>query len=540
MRVHPHSIEFRRLRTGVGRITKELCALPISRVLYKLCFIAGVASLLSAAGCGGGAVIIPHQTGTYSNASFKGSYVYQLHGFLADANNSPYREAGVITADGAGNITGGIDAFSSKALTAGPIQSSASVTGTYTIANDGTGQILLGATGLGTFAGASQITLAITLASTSKADLMEGDVFASGGGTAELQDPAAITAPPNGTFVFRLHQEVNAQSSAAASEVGFFTLSGGSLTAGSMDQSLFPVSSSSLSLTAGTFSTPTSFGAGTGSFTDSSPFQTNFLYYIVNSAKFVLLASNSTSVGSGSAEVQSGAVGSGLAGTYAFGSRGDDFNFFAGVATVGRFTGSGATISSGTLDSMQDGNPDISFPQSVTFTGAPTTATSNPSPQGRVQVTLSTGTPLIFWMVSPSRAFFLDNSPTASTEDGTADLQTSTSFSAASLKGQFAFVMDGTDVTPEGLARIGTLQFDGASKLTLVELANASQSGSGAQPPGAMAGPYQVSGGGRVTGTLSNGSRGLTLVMYAVSGTQAYVLQADPGTNTSGTVQLQQ
>jgi hypothetical protein len=143
-------------------------------------------------------------------------------------------------------------------------------------------------------------------------------------------------------------------------------------------------------------------------------------------------------------------------------------------------------------------------------------------------------------MVSPSRAFFLFNDPSNAVEDGTADLQTTTSITASSLKGQYAIVMDGTDVTPEGLARIGTLQFDGTSKLTLVEFANASQSGTGASNPGAMAGTYQVGSGGRFTGTLSNGGGGLDLVGYAVSGSQAYMLQVDSGTNTSGTIQLQQ
>lgn len=508
------------------------------RSLYKLCFLAGLASLVAAAGCGGGGVIIPHPTGNFSNASFKGSYVYQIHGFLADANNNPYHEAGVITADGSGHITAGIDAFSSKAFTGVPTQST-SVTGTYTIASDGTGQIILSSTGLAAAAGSAQISLAVTLASSSKAELMEADVFAEGAGTAELQDATAITTAPSGTFVFRLHQEVQTPTFSRASEVGFFTFSGGSLSAGSMDQNVLSVGSSSLGLTSGTLSTPAALGAGTGSFTDSSGSTTGFLYYIINNAKFVLLANNSSAVGSGSAEAQSGAVGSGLAGSYAFGSRGDDSAFFADVATVGQFSGGGATISSGTLDSMQEGTPDASFPQPVAFTGTPTTTTSNPSPQGRVQVTLSTGTPVIFWMVNPSRAFFLDNS-TTSVEDGTADLQTTASFSAASLKGQFAIVMDGTDATPEGLARIGTLQFDGASKLTLVELANASQSGTGATNPGTMAGSYQVAGGGRVTGIVSNGGGGLTLVMYEVSGTEAYVLQVDPSTNTSGLVQLQQ
>jgi len=97
--------------------------------------------------------------------------------------------------------------------------------------------------------------------------------------------------------------------------------------------------------------------------------------------------------------------------------------------------------------------------------------------------------------------------------------------------------MGGIDVTPELLSRIGTLQFDGTGKLTLNELANASASGGGAQSPGLLSGPYSVSSNGRITGNLSGG--GLDLVMYAVSGSDAYALQIDPGTNTSGTVSLQ-
>src|SRR5205807_4967270 len=96
--------------------------------------LAGLASLAIAVGCGGAGVVIPHPTGNFSNASFRGSYVYEMHGILLD--NTPYREAGVITADGNGNITGGIDSFG-NANTGGAIQISASVTGTYTIASDG-------------------------------------------------------------------------------------------------------------------------------------------------------------------------------------------------------------------------------------------------------------------------------------------------------------------------------------------------------------------------------------------------------------------
>lgn len=507
--------------------------MPISKVLYKLGFIAGVASLIGAAGCGGGGpVIIPHQTGNYSNASFKGSYVFQIHGFVS-ATGNPYREVGVITADGNGNITAGVDNANTVG-SGGALQNSASITGSYTIASDGTGDIVLNSTALGTIFQGSQITFAVTLASTSKAKLIEADTFTDGAGTAELQDPSAISATPGGTFVFGLHYDSNAQS-ASESEIGIFTVSGTSLT-GSMDQNLI-ASSSSLTLT-GSFTAPSALGVGTATFTDSASSATNFIYYIVNNTRFVVLVSSSA-VGSGSAEAQTGGVSAGLSGTYVFGSRGDDISSVAADATVGEFTASGATISSGVLDAMEDGN----YSGAVNFTGTPV---GSPSAQGRVQVSLAGGPTVVFWMVNPSRAFFLFEGTlfegTSGVEDGTADLQTTSSFSAAGLKGQFAIVMDGVDfINSQAIARIGTLQFDGSSKITLVELVNASASQTGAQSPGTLAGNYQVGGSGRITTqvTNSNGS-GPDLVMYAISGSQAYALQTDSGENTSGVVQLQQ
>jgi len=106
-------------------------------------------------------------------------------------------------------------------------------------------------------------------------------------------------------------------------------------------------------------------------------------------------------------------------------------------------------------------------------------------------------------------------------------------------------VMGGLDRTPEQfgqpdqlLSRVGTLQFDGSSKITLNELANASGSGGGGQSPGILNGSYSVSSNGRIVGNLSSNT--LHLVMYAVSGSQAYVMQQDGGLVTSGTVELQQ
>jgi hypothetical protein len=413
-----------------------------------------------------------------------------------------------------------------------PFQST-SLTGTYSIANDGTGEIFLNSTALGNVLGSasSRITLAATLSNSSTVQLMEADFFADGAGVANLQDPSVAGTTPAGTFVFRLHDDSNAQG-ASESQVGILAVSGGSIT-GSVDEGLIS-SASSLTISSGSITQSSALGVGTISFTDSSNTATSLIYCIVNSTKLIFLAADTAAVGSGSAEAQSGTVSAGFSGTYAFGSRGDDLNLPAGVATVGQFTASGAAISSGAFDTIQDGTPQ----GPVAFTGS---AAGSPSAQGRVAVTLSVGPTLVAWLVSPSRAFFLFENESA-TEDGTADLETGAPFSAASIKGQYALVMDGLDlVNQQAFARIGTLQFDGSSKITLVELTNGSGSGTGATNPGVLTGKYQVGGSGRITSQITgtNGS-GPDLVMYVVSSSQAYALQTDPGENTSGTLQLQQ
>lgn len=475
--------------------------------------------------------MIPHTSGNYSNASFKGSYVFQIHGFIS-SNLQPYREVGVITADGNGNITAGTDDLS--VVGAGAAVAGGAITGTYRIANDGTGQIFLNSTALGSLFSGTQITLAVTLTSTSVAYMQEADFFADGAGTAELQDSTAIGATPAGAFVFRLHDDLNAQSS-FESEVGIFTISGTNLS-GSLDQNTVSAASS-LTFT-GNFTAPSASGVGTATFTDNSGTAnatTELIYFIVNSTKFYFLVSNGP-VGSGSAEAQTGNVSAGLAGSYVFGSRGDDLTGGnAAVATVGQFTGSGATISKGALDSMADGNYSGLL---ATLTGTPV---GSPSAQGRVEVTLSAGPTLVGWLVSPARVYFLFENNGSAVEDGTADLQTGTSFTASTFNGQFAMIMDGVDGSPEAVSRVGLLQFDGSSHNTIVELVNDSGTGGGSQNPGALSGSYSVGSSGRIATQVNNtNGGGPDLVLYAISGSQAYALQIDAGTNTSGTIQQQQ
>ena len=492
----------------------------------KLKTVLSAVSLLALAAtvaCGsGGSLVLPTPSGNYSNSSLKGSYVYQVHGF--DTTGVPYRQIGVFTADGNGNITGGSDDSSSNA-------SGAQVSGNYTVAKDGTGFIKV-ATSLRT------LNWAITLVSASQVQLIEADNFANAGGTAELQDSTAISSRPSGTFVFRVHQEQIGQNQSPEGAVGALTFSNGSGT-GAMDENVGGVLSSSPNITS-TIAVPAGVGRGTATLVDSSSNKTtNLVYYVVSSSRFYVLVTDFGAVGSGSAELQSGNVAAGLSGNYAFGARGGDGNFFAGIATVGEFSASSGTIS-GTEDSSQDGNISNSVAISSCYTA---------SASGRVVVASSSGgactgtVTQVFWMVSPSRAFFV-NAGNNTVEDGTADLQTVQNFSASTFGQQYSMAMDGLDVSQsvvfgnELYSRVGALQFDGKGNLKLNEVVNASGTGAGVNNPGILAGTYTVSSNGRVMGTFRGG--GLDLVMYAISGSQAYVLQSDPGFATSGKILLQQ
>ncbi len=479
------------------------------RLTQKLSLALGISSLIAALGCGGSPVV-QNTTGNYSLASLSGSYVYQVHG---TSGIGPYREVGVFTADGAGHITGGSDDLAIGGQFSGPIA------GSYTVAGDGTGFLTLNTVGFG------QITFAITLASSSKVYLMEADITLDGAGVAELQSSASTA--PSGTYVYRLHQIAQVGQN-PVSEVGAINIASGAIT-GNLDQNLGGTSSQ-LTLT-GSVTAPATLGRGTGSFTDSTNFTTNFIYYVVNTGKLAFLVSNAGVIEAGSAEAQTGAVANGLSGSYAFGSRGDFGTLYDTAATVGALTASGGNISAYSDDLMQLGNYG-----NDSFTG-----TSTGQANGRVAVSLNSGGQQdVFWMVSPSRAFFLVEDPNR-VEDGTADLQTVASFSASTFNKQYAMVMDGVDFifNPEILARIGPTTFDGSSKVTVNEVANASNAGTGAQSPGPLSGPYTVTSNGRSMATLANSTGGLTLVLYGVSPTDAYALQVDTATNTSGMIELQ-
>ncbi len=495
--------------------------------MSKLSLSLGLASLLFCLGCGSSNRVnnfVPK--GNFSTASLNGQYVYQITGidFSLNPLGVSYSEAGVFMADGKGSILSGTDDFSEGS---GGVATN-SITGSYSIANDGTGRITL-------TSAAGSINLAVTLVSSSKVYLIEGDVFADAGGIAELQDPKAIAATPSGTFTFRQHNVASLRG--PESDVGAFTVSAGAVTSGSEDVNrggafdngtgnpLTLMAGSSLAAPGSNSRPP---GSGLGTFVDSSGVTSNFIYYIVDASNLRFLPSDPGTIGLGRAEKQSGTLA--LSGSYAFGSKGDT-SVIGGVNTVGVFTANNGTITAGAFDAVQDGNTSTNI--SITSGSYP------PVLNGRTTVTFnaSTGTIQEFvWLVSPARAFFLIND-SSKVEDGTLDLQSGT-FSNSTMNGQFAFVMDGFDPNPKD--RVGTLQWDGNGKLTLNEFVNAA----GVTNIFVLPGTYSVSSNGRTTGSVSNLSS--NLVFYLISGSptntnapNAYILQNDINVEVNGTMSKQ-
>jgi hypothetical protein len=487
--------------------------------MKRILLFAVLATLFLLAGCGygsgngstggNGGGITPQ--GNFSVSSLSGQYTYQMNGTEL-TNNSflAFSESGIFTADGKGNISNGTDDIV-------PNTPTSSFTATYSVANDGTGFIQIN----------NGREFAITMVSSSKFYLTEIDGAANISGVGEQQTASALNAVPDGKFVFRIHNEGTLNGSLA--QVGLLTLSGG-VGSGNEDVLDSNGTASSPTLTA-SFNAPVSGGRGTGTLTDSNG-TLSFQYYIVNASTINIMptALNATSIlGTGRAELQSGApfAAGSLNGGYAFGSRGDTQSV-GGSETVGRFTAGGdGTISAGAEDFVLDGVSGTND----SFTGSYTMASN-----GRAQVSLTSqsfgSVSETLWMVSPARAFFLDAS-TTKVEDGSIDLQSTSTFSNANVTGQSAFFMTGNN-SSDLIDRIGTLIWDGKGGVTVNEIINATGLVNNVVIPG---GTVQVTSNGRAVANVSGLSA--NLVFYLTSTGSGYMLQNDSATQIGGVAALQ-
>ncbi len=99
------------------------------------------------------ALVVSAQAATYNNATFKGSYSFLTNLITANSGSNQFAMVGVLTADGAGNVTGSYTSISWDTVETGTLG------GTYTVSSNGTGTL--------TFTSGSTAQFAITLTSVS-------------------------------------------------------------------------------------------------------------------------------------------------------------------------------------------------------------------------------------------------------------------------------------------------------------------------------------------------------------------------------------
>jgi hypothetical protein len=227
-------------------------------------------------------VVLPEDT-----CLLLGRFTYLFSGFRG---GGPATDAGSITVDASGNITGEHDYKDGHRTTAGETLTSGQCINRQT----NSGQITL--TGpSGSLLYNFSVTPPDSTGSINSARLqLVGSGADSGSGQLAKLDPTAITAaPPAGNFAYGLvtlaNQEPGTVHSGSAGR--FTTDSSGTISAGLTDSNASPtLSGAPLS---GTLSAPDTNGRGTATFTAGGN-STTLVYYIVNAARMYLEDMNPT------------------------------------------------------------------------------------------------------------------------------------------------------------------------------------------------------------------------------------------------------
>jgi hypothetical protein len=340
----------------------------------------------------------------FTNASLSGTYVFAANGITNSANLAV---VGSFTADGSGNITSGtretINSIGSQLL-------NESISGTYTVNQDGRGQMILNGPSASNQVIYRFVMQATSAGSNQVAKLFQISNVADATGRIELQSG---TPSASGTYVVRLDgQDIGKYNYGA---VGGLTLSGGNI-AGTVDENdsgtfnaqLGATGSYSISATRGSANfvmpnDPTAGNNGTH----------NFVVYYVSPTRLELVSTNTNFWLHGYADLQTSASSSvaSFTGPQVFNLSGiDSFSNYPLIQT-GRFTLDGAgNVTSG----IEDYNENLVLYPGVSFTG-----TYGVAPTGRWTSTLSTpgsfisSLSLVGWQVSPTLSVLLTQSGTS-------------------------------------------------------------------------------------------------------------------------------
>jgi len=449
-----------------------------------------------------------------NNSELKGQYAFLLSGFDA---SGPVAIAGQFTADGAGQLTSGLQDIN---RTSG-VSTSQAFTGTYAIDADNRGTLTIGAA---TFA-FSVGSIASGVAA--KAHIIEFDATGTNVvGVIQKQDPAGFSVTQfSGDYAFGAASPTLKSGVAARFGVaGRFTASAGALTAVVVDADDNGSPHAVPSFT-GTY-TVASNGRGTIILNPpgaTTPVTASF--YIV-SASEALLMSIDPQTGTLANSLFAGSVLKQVGGPFAISSlSGTDVISLEGLGS----TAGTSDVQVGLL--VPAGNGSYTFSTDENNGG---TVTSNPSvsgtytiaANGRVTVTGGAHPPVIY-LVSQDKGFVVGTDTSVTT--GFFEPQVGTSFTNASLSGNYIFGEQAPVVSSSSLSS-GIASPNGSTPGTISGTSDNNQIGTLVAGQTFTA-PYTVSSNGRTTiDTAPN-----TNVMYIVSGSKAMFISTK-ATKTNSTI----
>jgi len=309
---------------------------------------------------------------TFNAGTFNGSFAFSASGFGLDAmdNVFPMGVVGQLNANGAGVITSG----QGDVNDAGNYSGLFTISGTYSVANNGRGLLTLhdpfGDT----------LDFALYMVSSNQALLISLDLAPGLVGTVTRQSAGLSTSTIQGNYVF----SQDGITSDDAFNFDFFPYASvgvahadgaGALTNGVMDVNDLNMGISEALAFSGTYSA-TSTGRGAMTLTSTNG-TSNYVIYLVSPTTAYFLQTDSTAVVTGIAEQQAATTfsNSSLQGNFSF-VLGD--SILGGTALSGQFVGNGSGSLSGTEDEDSFGtlipNAAITGSYSITSNGRGTAA----------------------------------------------------------------------------------------------------------------------------------------------------------------------
>lgn len=225
------------------------------------------------------------QQGPFSNATLSGSSAFTIGG----SNNAaaPFVAGGVMSADGAGNITGGVEDINNN----GAMAQNLALTGTYAIAANGRGTLTLNSS-----AGAQQFAI---YPSNGGQMLLEIDATATSSGTAFTQQGSSFSASSlQGTYGMNL---TGANAGTEIDSIAQFSADGAGNLTGALDLNNNGALSNGLALKSSY--TVAANGRGTASLQSSAGTQ-NIIFYVVSNGRVLLIETDRNPISVGDFEHQ--------------------------------------------------------------------------------------------------------------------------------------------------------------------------------------------------------------------------------------------